>query len=296
MSDESQEKSKSHWDKMFDVPKAATWHSNPVVFSEICRRIADTDEHWLSWLFREKLAQKPRTLLSIGCGDGAHELQMGRLQLADHVEAFDLSEVGIARANAIAREENLNVEFYTKSFDDFIESEVGKTYDAVIFIGSLHHVKDLEGMLSKVRRVLNPNGVLIYNEFVGPCYIILPEHQVQIINKLVRSISPEFKIGPDVFWQNPTIEVVMQGDPSESVRSALIPQFLRFYFDVEWERNFGGALLHPLFSMLHSNKISDGSPESTTLVKLLISAEDLLMEHKALDNDFVIGIARPKPL
>ena len=88
----------------------------------------------------------------------------------------------------------------------------------------------------------------------------------------------------------------MQCDPSESVRSALIPQFLRFYFDVEWERNFGGALLHPLFSMLHSDKISDGSPESTTLVKLLISAEDLLMEHKALDNDFVIGIARPKPL
>lgn len=284
--------SRLHWDKMFAAQRTSTWHTNPVVFQEVCKRIAGVPKHWLYWLFQDKIAWKPKSLLSIGCGDGSHELIAARNGFADHVEAFDISDVGIARAQEIANSEGLNARFYTDSFDGFIAKPVEKKYDAVMFVGSLHHVLNLEGMLDKVRRSLNPGGMVIYNEHVGPCYIILPEKQIEIVNKVIAALSPEYKISPDVLWVNPSIDVVLGGDPSESVRSALIPQFLRFYFDIEWEVNFGGALLHPLFALLNAEKLADGSPESQTVVNLFIAIENMLMQAGVLQSDFCIGIAR----
>lgn len=278
---------------MFAAPKAATWHSNPLVVAEIGRRLG-TDAHWLFWVFQQKLATKPRRLLSIGCGDGAHELLVARHGLADYVEAFDLSEVGIAKAQQAVEAEKLNARFYQSSFDDFIARPVDTPFDAVMFVGSLHHVRELEGMLSKVRDILTDDGVLIYNEYVGPCYIILPEEQVSIVNHVIAAIPPEFKHSANVHWINPTIEVVMNGDPSESVRSSLIRPFMRMYFNVAWEAGFGGALLHPLFQMLHGDKLADGSPESRAVVGLCIEIENALMRAGALQNDFYIGVATPR--
>lgn len=282
-----------HWDKMFDAPRAATWHSNSIVQVEINRRLG-SDSHWLFWLFQQKLPVKPRRLLSIGCGDGAHELLIARHGLADYVEAFDLSGVGIANAQKTANAENLNARFYQSSFEDFINKPVGERFDAVIFIGSLHHVRDLEGMFSKVRDTLTDDGLLLYNEYVGPCYILFPEEQVAIINEVIAAIPVEYKHSPEVHWINPSIEVVLNGDPSESVRSALIRPFMRMYFNVSWEAGFGGALLHPLFQMLHGDRLEDGSPGSRAVVNMCIAVENLLMKSGTLQNDFCIGVATPR--
>ena len=283
--------SRSHWDGMFARQQASTWHTNPVVNQEISRRVAGVAKHWLFWLFQDKLPSRPARLLSIGCGDGSHELIIARNGFAGHVDAFDLSEVGIAAAQATASREGLSARFYVESFDGFISKPADVQYDAIMFVGSLHHVLDLEGMLDKVRRSLAPDGVLIYNEHVGPCYIILPPHQVDVVNTVIAAIAPEYKVSPDIRWINPSIEVVLEGDPSESVRSALIPQFIRMYFDVRWEAAFGGALLHPLFSMLNAEKLADGSPESETVVGLLIAIENMLMRAGVLGSDFCIGFA-----
>ncbi|HVY17924.1 MAG TPA: class I SAM-dependent methyltransferase [Rhodopila sp.] len=282
-----------HWDEMFAAPKAATWHSNPLVAAEIGRRLG-TDTHWLFWVFQQKLRVRPRRLLSIGCGDGSHELILSRNGLAEYVEAFDLSGVGISKAQEAVAEENLNAQFYQSSFDEFVSRPHDVPFDAVMFVGSLHHVRDLEGMLSKVRRILTEDGVLIYNEYVGPCYIILPDEQVAIVNNVIAAIPPEYKHSPEVHWINPTIEVVLDGDPSESVRSALIRPFLRMYFDVAWETGFGGALLHPLFQMLHGDKLADDSPGSRAVVGLCIEIENALMRAGLLQDDFCIGVAHPR--
>jgi SAM-dependent methyltransferase len=294
MSQTEYERSASHWDKMYSTVRVATWHTNPIVNHEICCRIAGIPKHWLYWLFQDKLASRPNTLLSIGCGDGSHELIIARNGFAGHVDAFDASPVGIANAQGIAESEGLNARFYVETFDGFIAKPIEKTYDVVLFVGSLHHVRDLEGMLDKVRRSINPGGIIIYNEYIGPCYIILPEAQVQIVNAAVAALASEFKVHPDIRWNNPAIDLVLSGDPSESVRSALIPQFLRFYFDIEWEAQFGGALLHPLFQMLNADKLADGSPESQTVVRLLIAMENMLMQAGVLGSDCCIGFGSPR--
>jgi SAM-dependent methyltransferase len=289
---EATARSRSHWDEMYAKQATHTWHTNPIVSVEIARRIGGASKHWLYWLFQDHLSFRPETLLSVGCGDGSHELIIARNQFATHVDAFDASEVGIGNARSIATREQLNANFYVDTFDNFIAEPVRKTYDAVMFVGSLHHVLDLEGMLNKVKNSLNRHGILIFNEYVGPCYIILPDYQVSLVNKMLDALSPEFKIAPDVQWVNPRIETARFLDPSEAVRSALIPQFLRLYFDVKWVANFGGSLLHPIFQLLNVDRLSDGSSESNTVVKLLIAIENILMQAGVLDGDFSLGICQ----
>lgn len=284
----------SHWNDMYMEPKRATWHAHPKVASYISNRLYGSNQHWLAFIFNDYLLTKPKRLLSIGCGDGEHELAIARNGFAEYIEAFDASDVGIAKAQEMANRENLNVRFRVDDFDEFIAHEVSETFDAVMFIGSLHHVENLEAMLDKVRNVLTPDGVLIYNEYVGPCYIILPEERVALINRVLRSITPEYKISDDAYWRNPTMEEVIATDPSEAVRSALIPQLLRVFFDVKWERGFGGGLLHPLFQRLNENALSTKDVGVENMVDILICMERILEDCNAIPSDFVLGVAQHK--
>ncbi len=260
--------------------------------SELNRRITGADKFWLAWLLTEYLEERPKKILSIGCGDGEHELLMARQGWVGSVDAFDISPAGISQAAERARSEGLNANFTVRDFEDFIRSPGTADYDAAIFIGSLHHVKDLEGMLSAVRRSLVANGHLIINEYCGPCYNIYDEKRVCIINSLLASIAPPYKNHPDAKWINHSIEHVFSVDPSESVRSELIPTFLSFYFEPELIRPFGGALLHPMFDLLNSTKLNDASDDSNTVVQMLIEIENQLQVAKIIPSDFMVGVYR----
>ncbi|MBX9704771.1 MAG: class I SAM-dependent methyltransferase, partial [Gammaproteobacteria bacterium] len=160
----------------------------------------------------------------------------------------------------------------------------------ILFVGSLHHVTDLDGMLRRCCSILKPDGILVVNEYIGPCYIVLHEQQVNIVNKVLSALGDNFKLTPNAKWTNPSIETVMATDPSEAVRSALIPSFLDMYFDLVKSMPYGGSLLHPLFQLLNSNTISNDSPECQTVIDLLITIEDILIENGVLNNDFVFNI------
>lgn len=280
-----------HWDEQFETGVRSSWFSYPAVLSELNRRVTGRDAFWLSWVLQEYLTERLERVLSIGCGDGAHELMMARHNFVGSVDAFDLSPAGIEKAEQEARADGLNAHFRVRDFDDFIANP-GGNYDAVFFIGSLHHVKDLEGMLAAARKSLRRDGYLIISEYVGPCYNIYPDDRITIINDTLELLEPIFKTRPDARWTNPTIETVYSIDPSESVRSELIPPFLKFYFEPELIRPMGGALMHPLADHLNSAKLNDGSAESKTIVRMLIQMESQLEAAGKLPSDFMVGIYR----
>ncbi|KAA3521831.1 methyltransferase domain-containing protein [Agrobacterium vitis] len=281
----------SHWDDRYETGVRSSWFSSKAVGSELNRRITGSDKFWLWWVFNEYLQEKPKRIISIGCGDGAHELIIARNHWAESVDAFDLSPIGIRQAAETAKEEGINANFFVRDFNDFIQNP-GGDYDAAIFIGSLHHVTDLEGMLGAVRKSLVPNGHLIINEYCGPCYNIYDKKRVDLLNSVIRSISVPYKRHPDAKWVNHSIEHVFAVDPSESVRSSLILPFLEFYFDKEIHRPFGGALLHPIFDLLNAEKINDGSEDSDTVVKMLIEMENQLQANGVIPSDFMFGVYR----
>jgi ubiquinone/menaquinone biosynthesis C-methylase UbiE len=293
----STEKSESvaaaHWDKRYVEQVRSAWFSNRLVLEELNRRITGINKFWLAWVFEDLLTYRPKRVLSIGCGDGAHELIIARHRWAEHVDAFDASAAGIEIAKKAVEDEGLNASFTLGTFESFISSPVTQVYDLVMFIGSLHHVRELEPMLDKVKRTLTADGLLMINEYVGPCYNIYDAARIDIMNRLLSSLAPEFTLTPTSQWTNLEIEAVLSADPSESTRSALIPAFLNYYFRPRVVRNFGGALLHPLFDHLNSARLNDGSPESDAIVRLLIQTENLLTEAGALPQDFCFGLFCP---
>lgn len=278
----------SHWDAKYAAVTRSAWTQNPQVERALYNRMTDQNGFWLQWLFNHRLSPV-ENLLSIGCGDGSHELLIARSRFAANTVAFDASPVAIQMAQEVASAEKLPVDFSVSLFESFVANPgPPDQFDVVLFSGSLHHVTDLEGMLSAVRRVLKPGGRVIVNEYCGPCYQLYPESQVRIIDRTLASLPEAFRAADRLAM--PTIDMVMASDPTEGVRSALIPLLVPMYFEREYERFIGGGLLHPLFSCLNADKVNDGSPESRILVSTLILLEEELTRAGTLKHDFMFGI------
>ena len=285
------------WDEKHANDVGSSWIENPIVMAALqARQTGDPGRFWLNHLFEERLKEPVERVLSIGCGAGGHEILIASEGWARHIEAFDASPAGIEKARAEAERLGLaQLDFSVRTFEDFAASGPdAPTYDVVLFAGSLHHVRDLEGVLSRVRRCLKREGRLLFSEYVGPTYAIYPPERVALLNRLLDAIPAEYKRAPDVCWHNPTIDDVMRLDPSEGVRSGILLDVLGMYFDFEWKQDFGGAILHPIFDLLDGPRLADGSAGSQAVVSLLIEVEDLLMAQGTLPSDMCLGICRHK--
>lgn len=278
----------SHWDTKYAAATQSAWIQNPIVEQTLYQRMTGQRGFWLDWVFNHVLPPA-ENLLSVGCGDGSHELLIARRGFAKRVVAFDAAGGAIQRAQETADAEGLEIEFRNSLFEEFVANPgLGGAFDVVLFSGSLHHVTDLEGMLSAVQRVLKPGGKVIVNEYCGPCYQLYPPSQVQTVDRVIASLPEEFRSADRLAI--PTMSMIMASDPTEGVRSALIPLLVPMYFEREYERFVGGGLLHPLFGCLNASRVNDGSPESRILVEMLILLEDELTRAGVLQHDFMFGI------
>ncbi len=143
--------------------------------------------------------------------------------------------------------------------------------------------------------VLPPAEELVFNEYTGDSYTILDDRKVNAINQLLATLDPVFLNPERPRYVNPTLDAMLTGDPSEGVRAALILPFLRHRFEIEVLRPFGGAILHMLYRCLDHKKMTDGSPESESIMRLLIEIDRMLYEDAGyLPSDFHVGICRKR--
>ena len=66
---------------------------------------------------------------------------------------------------------------------------------------------------------------------------------------------------------------------------------LRELFNVIEERGYGGNILHLLFSGIAHHFLSEDA-ETQRLIHFLFEAEDLFLENKDIQSDFVLAICR----
>ncbi len=132
--------------------------------------------------------------------------------------------------------------------------------------------------------------MFVFNEYVGPCYNVYPHEQLDVINRLLQAIAPDFRRGKQL--DQTTVEFSLAHDPSESVRSSLILPFAASYFDVELCRPYGGTVLHPLYPLLRHDAMTKPTPEMQSIVRLLIEFEAILVEKGVLASDFALCVCR----
>ncbi|HLO52476.1 MAG TPA: class I SAM-dependent methyltransferase [Kamptonema sp.] len=290
---------RNYWETTPSAGVASQWVSNPIIEEAINKRMSggDTQKYWLAWLIEDFFCcQKFERLLSIGCGIGNHEVIIAKLGLAKHIDAFDFSDASLEIARKNADLAGVNINFYQDDFNNFKLSEEHK-YDIVFCSGSMHHVKEIERFISIVHQALKPEGYLIVNEYVGDCYNIYSQPQVDLINRLYNCFPDELKSGKMETFVNPTLKQVFEADPSEAVRSKLIIPLLDEYFVREVFNPLGGAILHPMYPLLDHNQFLPGDAKGEAIIRLLLEFEEILMELPGgLPTDFCLSILRPKDI
>ena len=289
-----------YWERQFEKNRADTslWTNNDIVTRHIYRLISGgSEEHWLPWFFNHYLEDGAvfERSLSVCCGDGAHELGIANTGKVRFIRGFDISEGAIAQANATFEKAAIPRDSYAFEVADADNLELEDRFDLILSTGALHHVTNLEGLLSKLSSMLGTNGYFVVLEYVGPNRFQWTDTQLSVINGILRQLDPRYlKENTRIELGRPSIPDFMAIDPSEAVRSEDVLRLLPEYFTIEYLRNFNGTVMHPLYPLLDARLTNTDAPDFDSIVRMILLIEDLLIRANVLPSDFVFAICRSK--
>lgn len=103
--------------------------------------------------------------LEIGCGRGVGVELILRVFRAGSVDAFDLDPRMVAQARARVSAWGSRVRLWVGDASRIAAPD--DSYDAVFDFGIIHHVPEWRAVLSEIRRVLVPGGLLYAEEVMG---------------------------------------------------------------------------------------------------------------------------------
>jgi 2-polyprenyl-3-methyl-5-hydroxy-6-metoxy-1,4-benzoquinol methylase len=105
-------------------------------------------------------------VLEVGCGPGHMSLEMARKGY--DVTGIDLSEKCIETASKVAQDDPWRADRGALNYicGDFLQDSTFRagTFDAVIFIGALHHFPNQEEVARQVKRILRKKGLVLVHE------------------------------------------------------------------------------------------------------------------------------------
>ncbi len=144
----------------------------------------ESDIHQLHLKWAGNLTDKK--VLDLGCYEG-NSLSIYLAQNSKEYLGIDLSEKGIAqlskRINDIPNANACAIDFLSEEFTE-------KDFDLIYAYGVLHHFKDVEMLISRLKEKLNRNGIIISNDPLETSFPI----------KLIRTLYRPFQSDKDWEW------------------------------------------------------------------------------------------------
>ena len=160
-------------------------------------------------------------------------------------------------------------------------------------MGSLHHVAELDDVLKATSRSLEPNGVLVAYEYVGPDRFATGPVERRIAQQLYRSLDPRLKsVHAELPLPDP--QAVIAADPTEAVHSSDILDTLARHFDDVAVVHHGGALAYTLWWGLNHDALFE-TEEGWDFVQVLLQFDQALTQTGVIADYFVtIAAAAPR--
>lgn len=274
------------------------WMAHPRVRDRINVLIsgrADCDAYGrLAELLRERGVTVPIPCsASLGCGFGALERDLAARGMIAQMDAYDIADGAIAEARRQAQEKGLsNVRYHVADLDQ--EALPRGRFDVIFAHQSVHHVENLEKLCVTVSRALRPAGLFHLHEFVGPTRFQWTGNQLDLVNAWLDSLPERLRSLPSGEPKppvtRPTVEAMIEADPSEAIRSSDIMRVVRDHFDVVEERPIGGALLHLGLGDIAQNFRCDDDGDRAALDRFF-AMEDEAMADGRVASDFIIVTA-----
>ena len=112
-----------------------------------------------------------KKVLDIGCGEGKDAVYMA--QKGYLVTAFDLTDNGIKKTKALAKERNVDINAYV---DDINTFELKEKFDIVYSTGTVQYLFDQNKLafFEKIDQITNDDAVVYINVFVEKPFLELP--------------------------------------------------------------------------------------------------------------------------
>jgi lipopolysaccharide transport system ATP-binding protein len=157
-------------------------------------------------------------------------------------------------------------------------------YDLFVSVDALGRVSDLRGFLAGVRNSLKEEGLVIALEYIGTGEVMRTREQEEILNMFYRLIPDSFKTGE-------TLSRLAER-PYRTGSSLIVPSLGEF-FDIDAIKYLGGSLYGPLFSNI-STGFDVLEKEASSLMKVILEFEQVLIEKGILPNDYAMVIGRKR--
>ncbi|OOG81128.1 hypothetical protein B0E41_18920, partial [Hydrogenophaga sp. A37] len=234
---------------------------------------------------------------SLGCGFGALERGFASIQMATHIDGYDIADGAIAGARAAAAAQGLDSLHYHVADLERLELPEA-SYDLIFGFQSVHHITDLDRLCRMVRRALRPGGVFHLHEYVGPDRFQWTDAQLSHMNDFLLTLPERYHRLPNGVVrgprERPLAADVIACDPTEAVRSSQIVATVERYFRVLARHDLGGALLHIGLSDIAQNFDPD-NPVDMAHLNRFFALEDRLMAEGVIGSDFmVLTVVKPE--
>jgi len=277
------------------------WMGHPEVQRHIARcNSGDTNRTWTDYFVDTYIqGRRIHAVVNLGCGDGALEAELIARNFADSYQGYDVSAACIDRATTTVGRTHPRASFICADLNHVTLPRAA--FDVVFFSHALHHIERLEHLCEEARHALRPDGFVVVHEFIGPSRHQWTDRQLAICNRLLAELPDYLRLDllrlPERTLKGPITRMTtaewLRCDPSESVRSAEIPAVLAQSFEILERRDFGGTILQKLLENIVGN-FRPINPDHSTIVRLLIAFESLLIEEGLLPSDFTYIIGRPR--
>jgi 2-polyprenyl-3-methyl-5-hydroxy-6-metoxy-1,4-benzoquinol methylase len=289
-----------YWGRQRPSGQIISWLEHPTVLRNVSRRVTGNPDVGTHQWFKDRFFASPASLcLSLGCGFGGFERLAVSLGISERLDANDLSSGAIDAATKNAESAGLadRLNYRVANLDSI--SLPQRSYDAIFALSCVHHVQNLEHLFEQCRRTLKPDGLLFLDEYIGPTRFQTAPAVTAIINRELRSLPVQYRRslihhdGRIIDSYEPApIEVFLQNDPSEAIRSADIVPLLKQYFDIVEYRPYGGAIQHMLLSGITGN-FDPNKDEDNERLNRYARLEEEMERDGLIDSDFAAIVAKP---
>lgn len=250
----------------------------------IAKRLTGSiDGNPLEKIARQFLNPPANRILAIGSGMAFSEEWLVAQGFARHVVAYEGSSVAVEAARTRLRAVGLGDKIEMRCGDVMMDAIAPSSFDVVFVQAAIHHFYEIEKMFALIHSALRPDGLLIYDEYIGPDHHQYEPDVMAIMDEINECLSKDLRwdaIRKETRGSVPraTLEWMLDMDPSEGVHSSRILPLSYKYFDVVYRGDYGGTIMRPFWVGVLPNFDFEDKKDST-IARLIILIEDLLTRY-----------------
>jgi SAM-dependent methyltransferase len=290
-------KTRTFWDDYQtkdEASRGASWWDSPVIVAECQRLISGYPDMDIYRFFKKYLqGRQLEKGISICSGSGEFERALIDNGLCRQIDAYELSKKRVEEGRKMAKKGAYAISFHLEDVNQAVFEP--SHYDVFFAWSALHHIENLEGVIYNASNCLKKKGILLAQEYVGPDRFQWTDKQLEILNRVLECLPERLRWDPRANnvkekIDRPTIDHMINTDPSEAVRSSDIITIIKRHFDIRVLKYFGGAIFHPLFDDIMAN-FDHKNESETSLIKMILLLERMMVEQKVLGEDYAIIVA-----